>query len=99
MKYYKLKPGLTHGYTYYQTGIVYREDFIPDKKGTLPLRKIMDIYPQDWALVEYKFFAPFRVGRKNSRAVLDRDGKEVVVFLKGLEYMAQEYCMFLNGKI
>jgi len=42
------------------------------------------------------FIKPFRVGKKQSRAVLDGRGHEVVVFRYGLEDMAQEYCDFLN---
>lgn len=45
-----------------------------------------------------KFKPPFRVGRKQSRAVLDSVGREVVVFPKGQEGMAVEYCEFLNSK-
>lgn len=41
---------------------------------------------------------PFRVGKKRQRAVLDAEGKEVVVFPEGLESMAAEYCQFLNNK-
>jgi len=44
-----------------------------------------------------KFEKPFRVGRKQNRAVLDGNGLEVVVFAKGLEEMAQQYCDFLNS--
>lgn len=44
------------------------------------------------------FKPPFRVGKKQSRAVLDSLGHEVVVFPKGLESMALEYCEFLNSK-
>lgn len=44
------------------------------------------------------FIPPFRVGKKQGRAVLDSNGHEVVVFPNGLEDMAQEYCEFLNCK-
>lgn len=44
------------------------------------------------------FIPPFRVGKKQGRAVLDGRGHEVVVFPTGLENMAQEYCDFLNSK-
>ncbi len=44
------------------------------------------------------FTPPFRVGKKQGRAVLDSNGHEVVVFPNGLEDMAQEYCEFLNCK-
>jgi phosphoserine phosphatase len=42
------------------------------------------------------FIPPFRVGRKQMRAVLDAKGMEVVIFPKGLESYAQEYADFLN---
>jgi hypothetical protein len=42
------------------------------------------------------FIPPFRVGRKQMRAVLDAKGYEVVVFPKGLESYAKEYASFLN---
>lgn len=45
-----------------------------------------------------KFTSPFRVGRKQERAVLDATGKEVVVFPQGMEYNAKEYVKFLNKK-
>lgn len=44
------------------------------------------------------FKPPFRIGKKQLRAVLDADGHEVVVFPKGLENMAKEYVEFLNNK-
>jgi len=44
-----------------------------------------------------QFKPPFRVGRKQKRAVLDADGKEVVVFKPGLEDAAQDYCNYLNN--
>lgn len=43
------------------------------------------------------FSPPFRVGRKQMRAVLDANGKEVVIFPKGLEDYAREYAGFLNS--
>jgi hypothetical protein len=44
-----------------------------------------------------QFKAPFRVGKRQGRAVLDRDGLEVVIFPKGLEEMASHYCKILNS--
>lgn len=45
-----------------------------------------------------KLFAPpFRVGKKQGRAVLDSNGHEVVVFPNGLEDMAQKFCDHLNN--
>ena len=46
-----------------------------------------------------KFERPFRVGRKQQRAVVDKNGHEVVIFAKGLESMAGDYVKFLNSKI
>jgi hypothetical protein len=42
------------------------------------------------------FEPPFRVGKKQKRAVLDAKGLEVVIFREGCEEMAQDYCNFLN---
>jgi hypothetical protein len=41
---------------------------------------------------------PYRVGKKQKRTVLNGKGHEVVVFPKGLEIMAEEFCQFLNNK-
>ena len=49
--------------------------------------------------LETKYTPPYHVGRKQKRAVMDSMGREVVVFHKGDESMAQEYCDFLNGKM
>jgi len=43
-----------------------------------------------------RFTPPYRVGRKQKRTVLDSNGCQVVIFPKGQELMAQEYCDFLN---
>lgn len=43
------------------------------------------------------FLPPFKVGRKQMRAVLDAKGMEVVIFPKGLESYAKEYADFLNN--
>jgi len=45
------------------------------------------------------FKLPFRLGKKQERAILDADGKEVVVFPRGRELMALEYVEFLNSKM
>jgi hypothetical protein len=44
------------------------------------------------------FIPPFRVGRKQKRAVLDSQGREVVIFPVGMEDYANEYVDFLNKK-
>lgn len=44
------------------------------------------------------FKAPFRLGKKQKRAILDRDGKEVIILHKGEEYkeVAAAFLEFLN---
>lgn len=42
------------------------------------------------------FKPPFKIGLKQGRAVLDRDGHEVVVFPKGCEFLALEYVELIN---
>jgi len=39
---------------------------------------------------------PFRVGRKQNRAVLDSNGVELVVFPFGAEKLAEQYCKLIN---
>lgn len=41
---------------------------------------------------------PFRIGRKQQRAVLDANGIEIVIFPVGMEVYAQEFCDYLNAK-
>lgn len=43
-----------------------------------------------------EFKLPFRLGKKQSRAVLDANGHEVVVFSKGCKYLANEYVEIKN---
>ena len=45
-----------------------------------------------------KFKTPFRLGKKQNRAVLDADGHQVVVFNKGLEYIAEDNVKLINNK-
>ena len=42
--------------------------------------------------------SPYRLGRKNKLAVLDRQGMEVVVFKPGMESFAKDYVHYLNSK-
>lgn len=44
------------------------------------------------------FLPPFRVGRKQRRAVLDSEGREVLVVPHGLEEYASEFADYLNSK-
>lgn len=50
------------------------------------------------AKIQAKFIAPFRVGKKQKRAVLDSRGYEVVIFPIGLENLAEDYSVYLNKK-
>lgn len=43
-----------------------------------------------------KYTPPFRVGRKQGKAVLDANGREVI-FFKDSEEQAKKYCDYLNG--
>lgn len=43
-----------------------------------------------------KYNKPFRVGKKQKRAVLDANGLEVVIFPKGNEFYAEYFCECLN---
>ena len=46
-----------------------------------------------------QFWPPYRVGRKQKRAVLDSRGLEVVIFPEHTPtLMVIEYCMFLNNQ-
>jgi len=44
------------------------------------------------------FLLPFRVGKKQERAVLDADGREVVVFPRGREFFAKQFVELMNDK-
>lgn len=44
-----------------------------------------------------KFAKPFRLGKKQIRAILDAHGREVIVFKPGMEDYAKEYVDFLNN--
>jgi hypothetical protein len=46
--------------------------------------------------MEKEFVKPFRLGKKQQRAVLDTNGRELIVFPKGREQYALEYVEFLN---
>lgn len=59
----------------------------------------MDATPNPHFNLNYEpsFKPPFRVGRKQGRAVLDSEGMQVVVFPKGLERYAIQYVDHLNS--
>lgn len=46
-----------------------------------------------------QFILPFRLGKKQNRAVLDSLGHEVVVFPKGCEYLASDYIKLMNDSL
>ena len=43
------------------------------------------------------FTPPFRVGKKNQRAILDAKGMEVIIMPMNSDTQAQRYCDYLNG--
>jgi hypothetical protein len=43
------------------------------------------------------FVPPFRLGRKQKRAILDARGREVIIMPHNSEKQAQMYCDYLNG--
>ncbi len=43
------------------------------------------------------FVPPFRLGKKQKRAVLDSRGREVIIMPHNSEKQAQMYCDYLNG--
>lgn len=47
--------------------------------------------------MDKQFILPFRLGKKQNRAVLDSNGREIVVFPKGCEYLAAEYVEIMNN--
>lgn len=55
-----------------------------------------DLYEREHGIKQEEKY--FRVGRRQGRAVLNADGREVVLFPIGMEKGAQEYCDFLNRK-
>lgn len=44
------------------------------------------------------FTPPFRLGRKQKRAILDANGKTVIIMPHNSEKQAQMYCDYLNNK-
>ena len=45
---------------------------------------------------EPRYTPPYRIGKKQRRAVLDALGKEVIVFKKGDEALAKLFCETIN---
>lgn len=43
------------------------------------------------------FMPPFRLGKKQKRAILDAKGREVIIMPPNSEKQAQMYCDYLNG--
>ena len=46
-----------------------------------------------------RFVLPFRIGLKQNRAVLDSQGKEIVLFPKGCEYLALQFVEAINDDL
>ena len=46
-----------------------------------------------------QFILPFRLGKKQKRAVLDSNGYEVVIFPKGCEYLALNFVESINNDL
>ena len=44
------------------------------------------------------FTPPFRLGKNQKRAILDANGKEVIIMPHNSETQAQMYCDYLNGQ-
>lgn len=66
--------------------------------NTTVLDALIKINSSNQAIIQAKFIPPFRVGKKQKRAVLDSRGYEIVIFPIGLEDLAQDYCNYLNKK-
>lgn len=47
-------------------------------------------------LLPKTFVPPFRVGKRQGRAILDANGHELGIFATGYEAEAQRYCNYLN---
>ena len=62
------------------------------------LRKQIEILKASSIDIEPKFVPPFRVGKKQKRAILDSNGHEVGIFNTDNEAIAQLFCDFLNTK-
>lgn len=50
-------------------------------------------------MLENKYIPPFRVGRKQKRAVLDSTGVQLALFETGSEEIALKFCEFLNKEV
>lgn len=64
-----------------------------DKKHSESLRQYNVISRFDSEV----FTPPFRLGRKQKRAILDAKGREVIIMPHNSEKQAQMYCDYLNG--
>lgn len=66
-------------------------NFIRKVKSKLCRCIITDRYDKD------VFEPPFRLGRKQKRAILDAKGREVIIMSPNSQKQAQMYCDYLNG--
>lgn len=67
----------------------YFYDYFESEKKQLPIYGVSNRF-------DSKYTPPFRVGRKQRKAVLDANGREVI-FFRDSEEQAKKYCDYLNG--
>jgi len=64
------------------------------------IRKLKRLFCQSAVISRFDsevFVPPFRLGRKQKRAILDARGREVIIMPHNSEKQAQMYCDYLNG--
>ena len=69
--------------------------FVSDYLKNMPKELVKNCSITDVSSIGYT--PPFRVGRKQKRAVLDANGLEFKIFPKGMEKQAQNFCDLLNN--
>ena len=70
-----------------------------ERRGFITGMKEVLTNPEKYGLIPVsKHTKPYRVGKKQHRAILDANGIEVLVFPQGKEADAIEYCNYLNRK-
>lgn len=69
-------------------------DLLPEPDGSLLFSWVSA--EETYKKFTSKFTPPYRIGRKQKRAILDSKSNQVVVFPKGSEAEAQAFCVFLN---
>lgn len=91
IKILKQRPSLAIEFDY--TGDAYRYEYNKHMISKLKNLDLLRVTPR----YSDRFMPPFRVGKKQRRAVLDCKGHEVVLLPVGMEEQAQMYCDYLNG--